>query len=217
MKKPAIIFDMDGVIADTEPYHCQAWINACQVFDIPIDQKYYFAKICGNASLVSAQMILNEFDKNERPEELVKIKSEAACQLLNGVIQAFPGVVARVQDFSLTNFTLGLVSSSSYKVIDTVLRTLGIKDYFQIIHGAEAFSLGKPDPEPYARTAYLLGQEPWDCVVIEDSKSGVIAAKRAGAKCIAYLNGHNRKADLGLADKIVNSFEKIDPRLICSL
>ena len=110
-----------------------------------------------------------------------------------------------------------MVSSSAYPIIDIILNKLKIKDYFSLIHGPEKVKQGKPHPEPYVLAAKILSVEPWDCVVFEDSKAGVVSAKRAGAKCIAYLNGHNRKQDLGLADYIIDSFFKINESLINNL
>jgi len=217
-KKKTIIFDMDGVIVDAEPYHCQAWIEACQKVGINIDEKFYFSKICGNHSLISAKMLLEQFNNNNTPDDLVDKKSFYAQKIISRKkLNAFPGVLELVRFFNKKNYRIGLVSSTAYPIIDIILNKLKIKSYFSLIHGPERVKQGKPDPEPYVLAAKILSVEPWDCVVFEDSKGGVVSAKRAGAKCIAYLNGHNRKQDLGLADYITNSFFKINENLINSL
>lgn len=214
-KKRTIIFDMDGVIVDAEPYHCQAWIEACKEDGICIDEKYYFDKVCGNHSLISAKMLVEEFSKEHLPEDLVEKKSFCAMQVISKEkLKPFPGVLELIKFFNKKNYQIGLVSSTAYPVINIILDKLKIKKYFSLIHGPECSQQGKPHPEPYLLAAKILSVEPWDCVVIEDSKSGVVSAKRAGAKCIAYLNGHNRRQDLGLADHITNSFFKIDEKLI---
>ncbi|MFH1392273.1 MAG: HAD family phosphatase [bacterium] len=217
-KKKTIIFDMDGVIVDAEPYHCQAWIEACREIGINIDEKFYFSKVCGNHSLTSAKMLLEQFNKNNAPDDLVDKKSFYAQKIISlEKINAFPGVLELVNFFNKKKYRIGLVSSSSYPIINTILSKFKIKSCFSLIHGPERSKQGKPDPEPYVLAAKILSVEPWDCVVLEDSKSGVVSAKRAGAKCIAYLNGHNRAQDLGLADHITNSFFKINERLINNL
>ena len=213
--KKTIIFDMDGVLADTESYHCQAWIKALKEAGIKINQEYYFKKVCGNSSIVSAKMLCEEHGIcNIHPEQIVERKSFYAYDIINKKgIKPFPGVIELINNLNKKN-NLALVSSTAFLVIDALLNSLKIKHYFKIIHGPEASKNGKPDPEPYLLTAKILSVDPWDCVVIEDSKSGVVSAKRAGTKCIAYLNGHNRKQDLGLADYITDSFFKINQELI---
>jgi len=216
--KKTIIFDMDGVIVDAEPYHCQAWIEACQKVGISIDEKFYFSKVCGNHSLISAQMLLEQFNEEYAPDDLVEKKSFYAQEIISREkLNAFPGVLELVKFFNKKKYRIGLVSSSAYPIIDIILNKLKIKDYFSLIHGPEKVKQGKPHPEPYVLAAKILSVEPWDCVVFEDSKAGVVSAKRAGAKCIAYLNGHNRKQDLGLADYIIDSFFKINESLINNL
>lgn len=218
IRKKTIIFDMDGVILDSEPYHCQAWINCCTRAGIAIDKKYYFTKVCGNHSLVSAKMLIEEFGKDFSPEDLVDYKSFCALQTISQAeLKPFPGILELIRFFHKKDYRIGLVSSTAYSIINIILDKLNIKNYFSLIHGPERSKQGKPDPEPYVLAAKILSVEPWDCVVIEDSKSGVVSAKRAGAKCIAYLNGHNRKQDLGLADHITDSFFKINEKLIKKL
>jgi len=213
--KKTIIFDMDGVLADTEPYHCQAWINALDEAGIKIDEKYYFEKVCGNSSMVSAAMLLEEHNKTHlNPEGIVDRKSFHAYDIIvKQGIKPFPGVVELIRDLIKKGYVLGLASSTAFLVINALLESLKIKHHFSVIHGPEAVKNGKPDPDVYLLTAKILDVDPWDAIVIEDSKSGVISAKRAGAKCIAYLNGHNRAQDLGLADHITDSFYKINEKL----
>ena len=207
---------MDGVLADTEPFHCQAWINALEEAGIKIDQKYYFEKVCGNSSMISAQMLLEEHSKTHfNPEGIVDRKSFHAYNIISRKgIKPFPGAVELINDLIKKGYTLGLASSTAFLVINALLQSLGIKQHFSVIHGPEVTKNGKPHPDVYLLTAKMLGVDPWDCLVIEDSKSGILSAKRAGAKCIGYLNGHNRAQDLGLADHITDSFYKINEKLL---
>lgn len=213
--KKTIIFDLDGVLVDAEPYHCRAWIEACREIGINIDEKFYFNKVCGNHSLISAQMLLEQFNKDYLPDELVEKKSFYAQKIISGEkLKPFPGALELIKLFNQKKYQIGLVSSTAYPIINIILDKLKIKPYFSLIHGPERSIEGKPHPEPYLLAAKILSVDPWDCVVIEDSKSGVVSAKRAGAKCIAYLNDHNRTQDLGLADYITDSFFNIDEDLI---
>lgn len=214
--KKTVIFDMDGVLADTEPYHCEAWIKALEEAGIKIDEKYYFNKVCGNASLISAKMLCEEHGIcNIAPEYIVDRKSFHAHDIISKKgIKPFPGVIELIKNLIKSGCQLGLASSTAFLVINSLLKSLNIKHYFSVIHGPEVVANGKPYPDQYLLTAKMLNKDPWDCLIIEDSKSGVISAKKAGAKCIAYLNGHNRKEDLGLADYITDSFFKINQKLL---
>ena len=214
--KKTVIFDMDGVLADTEPYHCQAWLKALKEAGININEKYYFENVCGNASLISAKMLCQEYGIcNIEPEQIVDRKSFHAHDLISKKgIKPFPGVINLIKNLTKSGYQLGLASSTAFLVINSLLQSLGIKHHFSVIHGPEIVENGKPHPDQYLLTAKILNKDPWDCLVIEDSKSGVISAKKAGAKCIAYLNGHNRREDLGLADYITDSFFKIDQKLL---
>lgn len=216
--KKSIIFDMDGVILDSEPLHCQAWRETYREIGIEITPEYYFAKICGQHGKVSTSIVLNEFNINADPEELIEKKERLFCEKVkNSNTAPFPSVVKLIEKLRKFNYPLGLASSTSFIGVDAILNKVGVKEHFSAIHAGEAVDRGKPHPDIYLKTAKMLHAEPEDCIVIEDSPSGVLSAKKAGMKVIGLLNGRNNREQLEFADRIVENFSEITIDLIENL
>ncbi len=214
-----VIFDMDGVIVESEDFHCDAWIQAYQRIGIDIDRNYYFSKICGKHGLVSTRLVLEEFnhpskDDTQFRELLVMKKDRLASDLMRNTIEPRSGVVELIKKLSAHGYTLGLGSTTSMIAVNAVLSTLNIDDKFNVVIGGEGVTVGKPHPEVYLKIARLLEEDPYHCVVIEDSKTGVTAAKSAGMKCVAILNSRNKADELQHADLVVGSFSEITPEVI---
>ncbi len=214
-----VIFDMDGVIVESEDFHCDAWIKTYTAIGIPIDRTYYFSKICGKHGLVSTRLVLEEFNHPSKEdvqfrELLIMKKDHLAGNMMRGTIQPRNGVVALIHQLSTGGYKLGLGSTTSMVAVNAVLSTLNIDDKFNIIIGGEGVKVGKPHPEVYLKIAHLFEEDPHHCVVIEDSKTGITAAKSAGMKCIAILNSRNSAEELQHADLIAGSFSEITPEVI---
>ena len=214
-----VIFDMDGVIVESEDFHCDAWLKTYADIGIDLDRNYYFSKICGKHGLVSTRIVLEEFNhpsKNDLQfrELLTMKKDHLAGEMMRGTIEPRNGVVVFIKTLSARGYKLGLGSTTSMIAVSAVLSTLNIDDKFNIIIGGEGVSVGKPHPEVYLKIARLLEEDPYACVVIEDSKTGVTAAKSAGMKCIAILNSRNKAEELQHADLVVGSFSEITPEVI---
>lgn len=209
-----VIFDMDGVIVDSEHTHCKAWIKAYKSIGINIDEKYYYNKIQGQHGMQSTKSVLREFNKDENQDNLILKKEMFASKLICNEVHTFPGAIELINDLYDRGYKLGLASGSGMQVVNKILSQLSLEDRFMVVHGGQAVSNGKPFPEVYLKTADLLESDPEECVVIEDSKSGIISAKSSGMKCIGVLNGRNKIEDLLHADKIVNSVSEITYEMI---
>ena len=121
-----------------------------------------------------------------------------------------PGVVQLVRVLQERGLTLAITSSAVRSSIETILIRLGLRDAFALIVDGSEVTNGKPDPEAYLVTARRLGVRPDECVVIEDSEVGVLAAKRAGMTCIAVRNPRAQTfQDLSAADRVVDSMEEL--------
>jgi|SRR3989338_8588961 len=208
-----VIFDLDGVLIDSEDFHCKAWINAYKHIGINIDEKYYYNKIQGIHGEHSTKKVLADFKKEVDSDSLISQKEEYAAKLLQSITPIF-GSVDLVNLLYSRGYKLGLASSSSMNIVSMVLSKFKLDDKFMVVHGGQAVSNGKPSPEVYLKTARLLEADADDCVVIEDSKSGIISAKSAGMKCIGVLNGRNKREDLMHADLVVDSISEIDEEII---
>ena len=214
-----LIFDMDVVIVDSEHLHCQAWIQAYQELGIPITEDYYFSTISGKHGLDSTRIVFEQHQKEYHPAfaaSLVLRKDQLASELMKHYIPPIPGVVETIKRFA-KSYKLGLGSTSSMVVVNTILTKFAIDDKFSVIISGEGVKQGKPHPEVYEKIAKLLEEDPHHCIVIEDSKSGIMAAKSAGMKCIAILNSRNKKEDLVNADVVISSFAELSDELIASL
>ena len=207
---------MDGVLLDSEPTHAQAWINTYQEQGITITGDYYFSNLSGKHGLDSTKLVLeanNQQYTQAKAAALVLRKDQLAANLLKNTATPVKDVVEKVKELSKTH-KLGLGSTSSMIVVHTILTKFDLDDQFNVTISGEGVSQGKPHPEVYEKIARLLEEDPSNCVVIEDSKSGIMAAKSAGMKCIAIFNRRNKKEDLVNADKVITSFEELTAEVI---
>lgn len=209
-----IIFDMDGVLVDSEPFHCDAWIETYKEIGIDINKDYYFTNVCGLHGTISTARVLDDFGKEADKDALIRKKEEIVCKNVKGNIMPVTGVVKAVKGLQENNYKLALASSSSFISANSILSEIGLKEVFSVIHTGETVKKGKPYPDIYLKTAKLLGVDPSLCVVIEDTSSGVLSAKKAGMKVIGVLNGRNSCEGLKHADVIVKGFRLITPSLI---
>ena len=214
MPKKTIIFDMDGVLVDSEPFHCEAWISTYREIGIMIDPEYYFSRVCGQHGLVSTSMVLNDFNREYDREELIQRKEELVCEMVAGKILPLPGAVECISLLKKNQYHIGLSSSTSYLGVQAILKNIGVHNTFSIIHAGESVKKGKPNPDIYLKTAKMMDVDPPECVVVEDSSSGIISAKKAGMKVIGILNGRNSREQLQFADHIVSGFHEITLELI---
>jgi len=206
--KKTILWDMDGVIADSNSFHFAAWQETFAKRGIEFT-KEYFTKLFGTRNDFIIHSVMGE----ELPERDVKImiqeKEENFRRKARGNITPFPGVVKLLNVIKNGNFKLGLVSSAPQENIDLVIGELNLEGFFDCIVFGQEVSESKPSPQIYLLAAEKLEVAPKDCVVIEDSPLGVKGAKSAGMRCLAITNTHPRQ-ELEDADKVVDSLGNID-------
>jgi beta-phosphoglucomutase family hydrolase len=206
--KKTILWDMDGVIADSYSYHFAAWQATFAKRGIKFT-KDDFANLFGTRN----DFIIGSIMGRELPERdtsvIVQEKEEIFRRKATGNIKPFPGAIRLLNALKKGNIRLGLASSTPKENIDLILNELNLKAIFDCIVSGQEVSDSKPSPQIYLLAAEKLGVTPNDCVVIEDSPLGVKAAKTAGMKCLAITNTHPRQK-LKEADKIVESLENVD-------
>jgi len=202
-----VIFDMDGVIIDSEPIHVKLEKEIIE------EAGGDYAKLkpedfMGTTDVQMWSTIKEQFGLKLSVEELINICRERFIQ----TIPQIP-LVDNVLDFmaALRNngYKLGLASSNNERAVETVRNQFGLDQYIEVFVNGEAVSKGKPDPEIFLTAAKLLGLQPEDCLVIEDSRNGVLAAKAAGMRCIGFQNKNSGRQDLSKADLIVTSFKNL--------
>ena len=203
----AVIWDMDGVIADTAAYHKQAWQETFQKRGVNFtedDFKHSFG--LRNDSIIPH--ILGEGVSQEKIAIIADEKEESFRRIIGQNIKPLPGVISLIKSLAEANFKLALASSTPIENIQLLTKSLGISSYFQSIVADKDVSEGKPSPQVFLLAAQKLGVEPKNCVVIEDAVAGVAAAKRAGMRCIAVTTSHPR-GSLEEADLIVDTLESV--------
>ncbi len=207
-RRPAVLWDMDGVIVDTAPYHFKAWQQTFARLGV----KYTMAQFKESFGRRNEAIIPELMGKPVSADEIAVIarrKEALFRRLARGNIKPFPGAIELLQFLTKSNIKMALVSSTPPHNIDSILDSLDIKEVFQTIISGADVAKGKPDPECFLLAASRLGVETENCVVIEDSTAGVNAAKSAEMKCIAVTNTRPRN-QLKKADLVVDNLKDID-------
>ena len=208
----AIIFDLDGVIVDSEPLHLSATRLALALIGRSLTEEEYYRRFVAFTDRELFLALLGE--GNPEIDRLVQEKQRIYRELCGEGVKAYPETVTFIRK-ARGAFPLALTTGSTREEAEGILRALGIRDAFQIVVSCEDYRRGKPDPEPYLFTARLLRLPPRLCLVIEDTIEGVRAAKAAGMFCLALTSTHPRK-ELVEADLVLDGLGGLDPRELLS-
>jgi mannitol-1-/sugar-/sorbitol-6-/2-deoxyglucose-6-phosphatase len=202
----AVIFDMDGLLIDSEPLWRIAEVEALAAVGVPISEEDAL-ETTGLRTDEVVELWHARFPWADPPKKAVEARIiSRLIDLVRKRGEAMPGVHQTLQAFSASGYPLAIASSSTSEIIAAVLETLGIGGYFRVAQSAEHEPFGKPHPGVYIEAARALGVEPRLCLAFEDSPNGVIAAKAARMTCIAVpdpaLAGDRR---FGAADLVLGS------------
>lgn len=213
--KQTVIFDMDGVIVDTEPIHSYAYFRHFTELNIDIT-KEQFTSFMGGSTRNTFQKLKEMFPIEADVEDLIQRKRTLFNDAFDTKedLYLIEGVEKLIKNLHENGFQLILASSASKVTIDRVFKRFGLYPYFSHIVSGEDFPNSKPHPEIFEYAASLSIAPKENCVVIEDSNNGVRAAKGAGIFCVGYNSENSKLQDLSLADIIVNDFEELDFRKI---
>jgi len=213
-----VIFDMDGVIVDTEPVHRYAYFQHFSELNIDVSEEL-FTSFTGNSTRNVFQRINTIFNLNADVEELILRKRTIFNDAFDHKedLELLEGVENLINNLHENGVELILASSASKVTIDRVFRRFGLHPYFSNIVSGEDFPKSKPHPAIFEFAASLSKAPKENCIVIEDSTNGVLAAKAAGIYCVGYNSIHSKLQDLSQADKIVNHFNELDYNVISNL
>jgi HAD superfamily hydrolase (TIGR01509 family) len=214
----ALIFDCDGVLVDTERDGHRVAFNkafAEKGYDIEWDVELYgkLLEVAGGKERMRHYFDNNGWpadvtDKNSLIKELHKLKTDLFMQIIeSGQLPLRPGVARLVDEAIAANVTLAICSTSNERAVNLVAgKLLGPerKAHFSEILAGDVVSNKKPDPEIYNLASQRLGVEPSECVVVEDSRNGLLAAKAAGMRCLVTTNGYTKNEDFDEADLVVS-------------
>lgn len=209
----SVIFDMDGVICDTEPIYKTCNNEFFREQNLPVDE-HYQDQFLGVTSEFMWGTIIKEFSLPFTIEECVDIvdKKKAAIEKRDG-LHPLPHVIDLIKALHADGLTLAIASSSPMSEINRVVDSFGIREYFSIFVTGTECENSKPEPEIFLKAAALLGSSPEECIVIEDSRNGLLAASKANMKSIGFQNPLFLSQDFSLATHIVTSFSEVTPAL----
>jgi beta-phosphoglucomutase family hydrolase len=200
----AVLWDMDGVLVDTAPFHYQAWRELFSGLGHPLSEEE-FRSTFGLRNDDILRSVLGGLPA-ERLRELGRRKEQLFRAAIRGKVQPLPGAVALVRRLRECGLKTAVVSSAPRQNVETLLDALRLADAFDTVVAEEDAARGKPDPQGYLVAAERLRANPEDCVVVEDAPGGVEAAKRAGMRCIG-LAAERDPETLMRADLVVASLE----------
>lgn len=216
----AVIFDMDGVISDTQKLHASVEEKLLQRFGIRIKASEITEKFGGMPTKEIFKKLFKENKVSTDIDSIMEEKWEEMIKYAKDSVSPVSGSIELINELKRQNFKLAISSSSPKKYVNVVLDKLKLKGKFDVITTQEEVKRGKPYPDISLLTAKKLETLPEECVVIEDGISGMMSAKRAGMKSIAFIDkSRSTKTDNGNypADLIVNDLKKINSKKIKSL
>jgi len=210
-----VIFDMDGVIVDTEPIHSYAYFQHFEELNIAVS-KAMFTSFMGNSTRNTFQKLKEIFPIDGEVEDLIQRKRTIFNDAFDNKedLYLIEGVENLIQDLHRNGMQLILASSAAKVTIDRVFRRFNLHQYFTHIVSGEDFPNSKPHPAICELGASLSVAPKENCIVIEDSTNGIRAAKAAGIFCIGYNSENSKLQDLSLADVVVNDFDELSYALI---
>jgi len=219
----AIIFDFDGVIADTEPFHFKAFRKVLAEEGMGLTEKDYYGKYLGVDDLGCFKGVLASHGRRPGTEKIASLMARKSCIYTDNIMKKLsfiPGVIAFVKS-AAKRYPLAIASCALRQEILMILMKGGIDKAFQVIVSAEDISRGKPDPEGFLKALKNLNRtgnirrsgkpiKPHECLVIEDSPFGVEGAGRAGMQCLALATSYTAK-DLTDACVVRRNFVGLTP------
>jgi sugar-phosphatase len=218
MKISAAIFDMDGLLIDSEPLWQQAGAGMLQHFGITLtDEQYHSTTGLRTPEWVDYWFTHFTLDK-ERAKEAAHLVESGALNKIKAHGVGLPGVEYIMQYFKNKGLKIGLASSSPMVLIEAVVDKLALRPYLDAITSAEHLPFGKPHPQVFLNCAEMLKVLPTQCVVFEDSFFGMIAAKAARMKCVVVPAPHvNHQTRWDAADCKLNSLNEFNDSIFSTL
>ena len=212
----AVIFDMDGVMIDSEPL----WEKTERILLARRDIDYspdYRDKIVGLNQRDSGRLLVDTFDLDETVEDIINERISILTSIYEKELELIPALVPLLEQLAREGYRLAVASSSPLRVVTFVLDMFSLHNHFLTVVSGDSVGNGKPHPDIYLHTAEMLGVAPAECVAIEDSINGLRSAKGAGMHCIAIPDKRLTADQFESADVILDSLRELTLETIKSL
>ena len=208
MNLKAFIFDMDGVMLDSEPLQLRSFNKILERFNVSVSMSDFKKNYMGIRDTQICEKMISDFKLPIGAEEFVNGKRNAYLDVvLEEDISPPEGLIDAVNAL-YEILPLGIASSSQIKEIEMITMKFGIRDRFKVLVSAHQVPNGKPAPDVYLKASAMLEVGPSLCGAIEDTKTGIESAKAAGMRCIAITTTHTTE-ELSEADKVISSFDQL--------
>ena len=214
-KLEAVLFDMDGVVVDSEPLWTEAEKQLLARRNLPYSPSLKTAMM-GRDARGAVGFLMEHYALAESLGELIEERNQLIAELFKEHLKAIPSALELVRSVIAAGTMTGLVSSSPKPLVELALEKLGATGLFDLTLSGDQVVRGKPAPDIYITAAEKLGVRPEYCLVIEDAPHGVAAAKDAGMCCLAISTSVS-VVELAMADKVVSGFEEVDVQLLLDL
>lgn len=214
----AVLFDMDGVLINTEPLHYRMWKETFHNRGLEIDYEIYKGCI-GTTDAFLMDLILENYGRDFRrdPDISAERKVIEERMLQEEGFPEMAGVREMLQKLYEAGYLLAVASSSPLSRIEAAMNYIDAKPFFALLNTAENVAHSKPAPDVYLDTAKKLGVSPRECIVLEDSENGTAAAESAGMICVGLRNPDSGDQNLERAKVVIRSLQEFTPELIRSL
>ena len=206
----AVLFDMDGVIVDSEPLHKKAYYKMFDDVGIDVSERL-FESFTGQSTLKICKTLCHDFSLPNSPEDLVNLKRKHFKYIFENDtdFKLIDGVLDLIKDYIRNGLVLVLASSASMVTINNIFKRFNLDKYFTAKLSGADLHASKPHPEIFIKAAQTSGFKKDECIVIEDSTNGIKAAKAAGIYCIGFDSIHSKNQDYSKADLIVKDLSLI--------
>lgn len=215
MPLKAVLFDMDGVIVDTEPLHRKAYFKMFDDLGIVVPEDLY-TTFTGAATKKVCSILIEKYNLTNTVEELAAIKRKYFKHFFyhDEDFALLPGVENLIKNYFENGIKLVLASSASMVTINMVFEKFGLAKYFMGKISGDDLKESKPNPEIFLLAAEIAQEPKENCVVIEDSTNGILAAYAAGIFCVAYKSEHSVHQHYGKANLLISDFQDIETEKI---
>jgi HAD superfamily hydrolase (TIGR01509 family) len=198
----AVIFDMDGLMIDSEPYYKWGTRAVAAKFGVEVPEEF-FGKVMGRKPIESCAIIVEDMNIPATPEDFLAERDAMVFEAMKKELKAMPGLFETL-DVLQGRTEFAIATGARKHFLELALDKLGLQGRFSVLTPSDGISKGKPDPEIYLKTVDALGVAARECVVLEDSSNGALAGKNAGCYCLAVPNSHTLEQDFSFADYVAD-------------